>query len=55
MGALGGVSLSPDAAAGEIGEVLAGSLQGRTAPEDITVFGSVGLPFQDVVLAWDVY
>jgi ornithine cyclodeaminase len=28
---------------------------GRTSPEQVTVFGAVGLPFQDLAAAWHVY
>jgi ornithine cyclodeaminase len=55
MGALGGVGLGTDAIAAELGEVLGGRHPGREAPEDVTVYGGVGLAFQDVVAAWVVY
>ncbi|HVH25312.1 MAG TPA: ornithine cyclodeaminase family protein [Vicinamibacterales bacterium] len=55
MGALGGVGLGPDAVAAELGEVLGGAHPGRTSPEQVTVYGGVGLAFQDVVAAWGVY
>ena len=55
MGALGGVGLGAEAAAAELGEVLAGRHPGRTRPEEITVFGGVGLAFQDAVAAWAIY
>lgn len=55
MGAIGGAGLGADAIHAELGEVLAGARPGRTAPEQITVFGSVGLAFQDLVVAWHVY
>ncbi len=35
----------------ELGEVLAGQRPGRTSDEETFVFGSVGLPFQDLVAA----
>jgi ornithine cyclodeaminase/alanine dehydrogenase-like protein (mu-crystallin family) len=36
-------------------EVLRGESQGRCNETDITIFGGVGLPFQDLVAAWEVY
>jgi ornithine cyclodeaminase/alanine dehydrogenase-like protein (mu-crystallin family) len=39
----------------EIGAVLAGSQPGRTAPEDILVFHSVGVGHQDAEVAWTAY
>lgn len=38
-----------------LGEVLAGRQTGRQSDADITIFGGVGLPFQDLVGAWHVY
>jgi ornithine cyclodeaminase/alanine dehydrogenase-like protein (mu-crystallin family) len=35
----------------ELGEVLIGSAQGRTSPEDVTVFKSLGLAVEDVAAA----
>ena len=35
----------------EIGEVLAGTKPGRTAPEDITIFDSTGIALQDIATA----
>lgn len=55
MGALGGVGLGPDAVAAELGEVLAGRHPGRRDAHEITVFGGVGLAFQDTVAAWAIY
>lgn len=55
MGAIGGASLGADAIHAELGEVIAGTKAGRRSDGDITVFGSVGLAFQDLVVAWDVY
>jgi ornithine cyclodeaminase len=54
-GAAGGVGLGEDAIHAELGEVIAGMKPGRTSPEQVTVFGSVGLPFQDLAAAWHVY
>lgn len=55
MGAIGGAGLGPDAIHAELGEVLAGTRAGRTAAEQITIYGTVGLAFQDLVAAWQVY
>jgi len=54
MGALAGVGLGPEAVAAELGEVLAGRHPGRTSADQITVYGGVGLAFQDAVAAWAV-
>ena len=40
---------------GEIGEVLAGTVAGRTAPGDVTLFKSLGMAVEDVVTAHYVY
>jgi ornithine cyclodeaminase/alanine dehydrogenase-like protein (mu-crystallin family) len=55
MGALGGVGLGLDAVGAELGEVLGGTHPGRTSPGQVTVYGGVGLAFQDAVAAWAVY
>ena len=39
----------------ELGEVLGGSHPGRTSDEQRTIYGGVGLAFQDAVAAWQVY
>lgn len=36
-------------------EVLQGRESGRSTDDEITVFGGVGLPFQDLVAVWDIY
>lgn len=41
--------------AGELGAVVAGDLEGRTSPGQITIFKSVGMAMQDVVTASRVY
>jgi alanine dehydrogenase len=43
--------LTRDAVRTELGDVLAGRRHGRTAPEQITLFASVGLPIQDFAAA----
>ena len=40
---------------GKIGDVIVGSIPGRTSDEEITVFDSTGLAVQDIVNAWNVY
>jgi ornithine cyclodeaminase len=42
----------PEAIHAELGEVIAGTKAGRENDEQITVFGSVGLAFQDLVAGW---
>jgi ornithine cyclodeaminase/alanine dehydrogenase len=44
-----------DHIAAELGEVVAGLQVGREAPEQVTVFKSVGLAFQDIAAATRVY
>jgi ornithine cyclodeaminase/alanine dehydrogenase-like protein (mu-crystallin family) len=55
MGAIAGAGLGPDAIHAELGEVIAGVKPGRTRDDQITIFGSVGLAFQDLAAAWQVY
>lgn len=55
MGAVGGAGLESDVIDAEIGQVLGGRHPGRTDPEQITIYGAVGLAFQDLVAAWQVY
>ena len=55
MGCVGGAGLGGEAIQAELGEVLAGVRPGRTDAADITIFGAVGLPFQDLAAAWLVY
>lgn len=54
MGALAGVGLGRDAIHCTLGDALNGT-RVRTSDDDITVFGSVGLPCQDLPAAWMVY
>ena len=37
--------------AGELGEVILGRIQGRTSPDEITIFKSLGMAVEDVVTA----
>jgi ornithine cyclodeaminase len=39
----------------ELGQVLSGAQPGRRNPEEVTLFTSVGLPFQDLAAAWLAY
>lgn len=54
-GALGNVRMLPGDARAELAQVLAGIRPGRSDPDDITVYASIGLPWQDLALAWPVY
>jgi ornithine cyclodeaminase len=55
MGALGNVGLNADAAHATLTEVLTGVTPGRRSAEDVTVYAPVGLPWQDLAIAWPVY
>ncbi len=55
MGAIAGANLTAEHIHAELGEVLAGTKQGRRDDKQITVYGSVGLAFQDLVVGWQVY
>lgn len=55
MGAIAGAGLDYDAIHAELGEVIAGVKPGRTSDDQITIFGTVGLAFQDLPAAWQVY
>ncbi len=44
-------AIGEDHIAGELGEVLIGSVQGRTGPEQVTLFKSLGLAVEDVAAA----
>ncbi|HQV27089.1 MAG TPA: ornithine cyclodeaminase family protein [Thermoflexales bacterium] len=55
MGAIAGAGLSIRQVHAELGDVLAGRATGRSSPGEITVYGAVGLAFQDLVVAWQVY
>ena len=55
MGALNGARLGRDAIHATLGDVLNGTRPGRTADDQITIFGSVGLPCQDLPAAWMAY
>ena len=44
-------AIGPDHIRGEIGEVLIGAVPGRTSPEQLTVFRSLGLAVEDLAAA----
>lgn len=44
-------AIAPDHLLGELGDLLVGRLPGRTAPEEVTVFKSLGLGAEDVAAA----
>ena len=54
MGALGNVGLGVDAAQATLSDVLTGVAPGRRTPEEVTVYAPVGLPWQDLAIAWPV-
>lgn len=47
--------LNEDDIVGEIGDIITGQKQGRTSPDDITLFDSTGLAIQDVAAAHVIY
>jgi ornithine cyclodeaminase len=55
MGAAGGAGVGAEVIDAELGEVIGGLHPGRAEPDEITIFGSVGLAFQDLVVAWLAY
>lgn len=40
---------------GELGGIICGKKEGRTSPDEITIFDSTGLAIQDVATAWTIY
>lgn len=54
-GPLYGMRGAQDLIAAELGEVLGGLVQPRTSKDEITIYGPVGLPFQDLIAAWSTY
>jgi ornithine cyclodeaminase/alanine dehydrogenase-like protein (mu-crystallin family) len=44
-----------DHVAGELGEVLLGKVEGRTSPEQITLFESLGLAIEDLAAVNHIY
>lgn len=55
VGAIAGAGVSPRLIQAELGDVLAGRAVGRAGPGEITLYGAVGLAFQDLVVTWQVY
>jgi ornithine cyclodeaminase len=55
MGAIGNAGLGPEAVHATFSEVLSGALPGRESADQATVYAPVGLPWQDLALAWPVY
>jgi ornithine cyclodeaminase/alanine dehydrogenase-like protein (mu-crystallin family) len=53
--ALSDGAIGPDHIRAEIGEVLTGESQGRTAPEEITLFKSLGIGIEDLAAAEYLY
>jgi ornithine cyclodeaminase/alanine dehydrogenase-like protein (mu-crystallin family) len=49
--ALGSGAIGPDHIRGEIGEVLIGAAPGRSSPEELTVFRSLGIAVEDLAAA----
>ncbi|MBV8053541.1 MAG: ornithine cyclodeaminase family protein [Acidobacteriaceae bacterium] len=47
--------IGDDHIAGEIGQVLAGEIEGRRSPDEITVYKSLGHVVQDLASAWALY
>jgi ornithine cyclodeaminase len=54
-GALGTAGLTSRDTAGTLSDVLRGTIPGRTSNTEITVYTPVGLPWQDLALAWTAY
>jgi ornithine cyclodeaminase len=48
-------AIGDDHIQGEIGEILLGRVSGRTSPDDITLFKSLGLAIEDVAAAHYIY
>ena len=55
MGAVAGAGLDEKIIHAELGEIISGARRGRRSAQDVTIFGSVGLAFQDLVSAWTAY
>jgi alanine dehydrogenase len=47
--------VTPDVVYAELGELIVGTKQGRTSPEEITLFKSVGVALQDIAVAAFLY
>ncbi|MEU8399171.1 ornithine cyclodeaminase family protein [Nonomuraea sp. NPDC048892] len=55
MGVLAAADLPAEAAHATLGEILRGDHPGRTDPDQVTVYGPVGLPWQDLALSLLAY
>jgi ornithine cyclodeaminase len=55
MGAIGNVGLERPVIHATLTEVLTGSRPGRESADQVTVYAPVGLPWQDLALAWPVF
>lgn len=54
-GALGAAGLTAADTASTLSEVLRGMAPGRRGDDEVTIYTPVGLPWQDLVLAWAAY
>ena len=48
-------SISTGIISGTLGQVLRGTVPGRLTDADVTIYTTVGLPWQDLALAWAAY
>jgi ornithine cyclodeaminase len=48
-------AIGPEHIRAELGELLAGTAEGRTSPDDLTVFKSLGLAVEDLAAAEHLY
>jgi alanine dehydrogenase len=55
MGVLAGAGLDVKHSAGTLRDVLCGEVPGRVKDNEITVYAPVGLPWQDLALAWAAF
>jgi len=55
MGALGNAGLGAVDAHATLTQVLTGAKAGRESADQVTVYAPVGLPWQDLAIAWPVY
>ena len=54
-GALGTARLGPEHVAGTLTDVLQGRVAPRTDTHEVTIYSPVGLPWQDLAVAWLAY
>ena len=47
--------IGDDHVRGELGEALVGRVQGRSSPDDITLFKSLGLAVEDLAASHHIY